>query len=117
MQAGGQALFSRYRFTGLAVAIALAVGMLIAGQLSVTGALSSATPSRHEPAGSSTQSAVPLFIVSDADGVFHQQQDAAATSHCAERNLPVFIAGDTDGLANPAVNALIPTARCNNAQH
>jgi hypothetical protein len=113
MQARGQTLFSRYRFTGLAMTVALATGILIGGQVDVSGALPGGSSTQHE----SAMSAAPLFLVGDVDGLYHQQQATTpAVRWCDTSESPVFIGGDSDGLANPAVNALIPTARCDDAQ-
>lgn len=116
MQAGGLARFSQYRLTGLAVAIALAAGILIGGQVDMTGALPGNSSARHEPAAPVAQAVTPHFIVGDTDGLYHQQQATmAVASGCGANNSSLFVGGDVDGLATPAVNALIPVARCANA--
>ena len=114
MQTDRIAGLSQSRVTGLAVAVALATGILVGGQVDVVGALSNATQPERESDARSTLAATPLFIVSDADGLYHQQL-ATAASQCGASGDPLFIGGDRDGLANQAVDALIISARCDDA--
>jgi hypothetical protein len=117
MQARGMAYVSAHRASGLIAAVALAAGVLIGGQVDVTGALRNPSAAHHDAAPSQAGT-TPLFIIGDADGVFHQQQAAAsAAASCGGNSSALFIGGDSDGLANPALNAAIPTSNCDVARH
>jgi hypothetical protein len=117
MHTRGMASFPLNRASGLMTALALAAGVLIGGQVDITSTLphSAAAPQEAAPSQVGT---LPLFIIGDADGVFHQQHVAASVAGgCDASSAPLFIGGDSDGLANPALNAALPTSSCGAARH